>query len=447
MNQYTLAARERTFLFALMVLGVLCLGATYFVDDAHHPRFWSNVLHNSTFFTGVAFLALMFLCANLIAFSGWHVVFKRIWEAYAQFLVVGLVLMLIVILGLWMGSHQLYHWADAESVANDPVLEGKRGFLNPVSYTAFTLIIVGVWYYFARKMRSLSLEEEKVEKYDYSIHKKKMKVWASWFLPIGGFSSAAIIWQWIMSLDAHWYSTLFAWYCTISWFVTMLCITVLTLIYLKSRGYFEEVTADHFHDLGKYIFGFSVFWTYLWFSQYMLIWYGNIGEETVYFRQRFDEYPVLFYGNLLINFVLPFFVLLRNDTKRKTGIMTTVSIILILGHWLDYFLMIKPGVLHTAHALSGHGGGHGSSDAHGAVEGAHGAAAQLISHASEATEHAAHHASSFVSGFTIPGLLELGTFLGFAALFAFFFLRQLEKAPLVPSRDPYIDESLHHHVV
>ena len=439
MNQYTLPGRERTFLFALMILGAVCLGITYITDDELHTRFWSNFLHNSVFFTGIAFLALMFLCANLIALSGWHVIFKRLWEAYSQFLIVGLGLMLIIVLGIWLNGHHLYHWADAASVENDPLLQGKRSFLNPVTYTAFTLIVVGVWYFFALKMRSLSIEEDGVEKYDYTLHKKKLKLWASIFLPVGGFSSAAIIWQWVMSIDAHWYSTLFAWYATISWFVSMLCVTVLTLIYLKNRGYYEGVTADHFHDLGKYVFGFSVFWTYLWFSQYMLIWYGNVGEETVYFRQRFDEYPVLFYGNLAINFVVPFLVLIRNDTKRKMGTMSTICSIVLIGHWIDYFLMIKPGVLHTAHELLGHGH-------HGATEGLEGAHDALAYAGAQAVEHA-EHASSFLAGFTIPGFLEIGTFLGFGALFMFFVFRQLEKAPLVPKGDPYIDESLHHHVV
>ena len=437
MNQFTLAGRERTLLMSFMVLGLFCMGITYFTDDDFHTRFWSNFLHNSVFFTGIAFLALMFLCANLIALSGWHVVFKRIWEAYALFLVVGLGLMLIVVIGLWLNGHHLYHWADKASVMADQILQGKSAFLNPVSYTLFTLVIVGLWYFFAMKMRTFSLEEDSVAKWDFSIHKKKMRVWASWFLPIGGFSSAAIIWQWVMSIDAHWYSTLFAWYCTISWFVSMLCITVLSLIFLKSRGYYPEVKADHFHDLGKFIFGFSVFWTYLWFSQYMLIWYGNVGEETVYFRERFDNYPVLFYGNLLINFVLPFLVLLRNDTKRKMGVMAVICTIVLIGHWIDYFLMIKPGVLHTAHELMG---GH---EAHGAAQHGSEAVAQAVAHGAEAAEHT----SGFLVGFTLPGFLEIGTFLGFAALFAFFFLTQLSKAPLIAKRDPYIDESLHHHVV
>lgn len=439
MNQFTLAGREKTLLFSLMALGVVCLGITYVIDDELHTRFWSNFLHNSVFFTGIAFLALMFYCANLMGLSGWHVVFKRVWEAYAQFLIVGLVLMTIIVIGVWTHMHHLYHWADAEAVAQDEILEGKSAFLNPVMYTIFSIVVVGVWYFFAQKLRNLSIEEDGVQKYDFSIHKKQMKTWASWFLPIGGFTSAAVVWQWVMSVDAHWYSTLFAWYATISWFVSMLCITVLTLIFLKSRGYYPQVTEDHFHDLGKFVFGFSVFWTYLWFSQYMLIWYGNVGEETIYFRQRFDDYPVLFYGNLLINFVLPFFVLLRNDTKRKMGVMAVICSIVLLGHWIDYFLMLKPGILHTAHEVLGHGG---HEVVQAAADASHGAA-----HGAEATGHGAEHGSAMVPGFTIPGLLEIGTFLGFGALFVYFFMTQLEKAPLVAERDPYIDESLHHHVV
>ena len=441
MNQYTFARNEKIGLSIGMGLGVICLLLTYIGDDPYHSRFWSNFLHNSVFFTGIAFLALFLLCAKVIAYSGWHVVFKRIWEAHALFLLMGILLMLIIIGGVWLRYHHLYHWAEPEIVLEDEILSHKSAFLNPLSYTIFTLAILGVWYYFARKMRSFSLAEDNVEHYNYSIHKKKTRVWASIFLPLGGFSSAAVIWQWVMSLDPHWYSTLFAWYCTISWLIAMLCVTVLMIVYLKSKGYFQEVTPNHLHDLGKYIFGFSIFWAYLWFSQYMLIWYGNIGEETIYFKQRIDQYPVLFYSNLGINFILPLLILMRNDTKRKIGTMSFISILLILGHWLDYFLMIKPGVWH---AVSGYqngesveGGGHSFQEL--------GSVNHLVSQAGDAAMHG-EQAVHFAMGFSIPGLLELGTFIGFGAFFTYFVFRQLERAPLIPLKDPYIDESLHHHV-
>ncbi len=162
----------------------------------------------------------------------------------------------------------------------------------------------------------------------------------------------------------------------------------------------------------------------------MLIWYANIGEETIYFRERYDNYPALFFANLGVNFLVPFLILMRNDTKRKFGSVSFVAIIVLLGHWVDYFLMIKPGALLTA----SHAGGEDHGDAHSGDAAGHGA-------------HAAEHVSTFVDGFTLPGLLEIGTFLGFLGLFTYVSLTVLSKSALVPKNDPYLDESLHHHVV
>jgi len=424
MDQFKFTGTQKTVLFAGMGLGLVSLLLTLVWDDELHTQFWSNFLHNSVFFTGIGFIALFFMCASITAWAGWFVVLKRVWEAYALFLLVGLSLMLVIIVGLWAGWHHLYHWADAEAVANDAILKGKSGFLNKGWYTFGTLIIVGGWLYFAWRLRQLSLDEDANGTSAFT-HHHKMRVWAAAFLPIGGFTSAAILWQWVMSVDAHWYSTLFAWYSGASWFVATMALTIGTLVYLKSLGYYQNVTVEHFHDLGKFMFAFSVFWTYLWFSQYMLIWYGNIGEETVYFRERLDHYPVLFYGNLLLNFVAPFLILMRNDTKRKYGTLIFTSVIVFLGHWVDYFLMLKPGILHTAQETMGmHGGAEHS-----------------------ATEHAAeagHHGSEFLMGFHFPGLLELGTMIGFLSLFLYFVFSQLEKAALEPKNDPYYEESLHH---
>ena len=194
------------------------------------------------------------------------------------------------------------------------------------------------------------------------------------------------------------------------------------------------MTTEHMHDLGKFLFAFSIFWTYMWFSQFMLIWYANIGEETGYFLHRREEYSFLFYANLAVNFLIPFFVLMRNDTKRKLGSLAFVAVIVFIGHWVDFFLMIKPGVKITR---DGHG--HGDAAAHGGEAVAHGA--------HEAAGHGVHEAvaSSFEIGYTIPGLLELGTMIGFLGLFFFVTLTALSKAPLIAKNDPYLDESLHHH--
>jgi hypothetical protein len=413
MNQFIFETRQKTWLGAMMLIGVISLVITYMGDDQVHTRFWSNILHNSVFFTGVALMALFLIAAKITAWSGWHTIFKRVWEAYSLFLIVGFVLITIIAMGIWGGWHHLYHWADTVSVEADAVLTGKSSFLNKGWYTFGGIIIMGMWIFLALRIRGLSVDEDTNGDASFT-HARKMRIYGAAALPIIGFTSAAMIWQWVMSVDAHWYSTLFAWYASASLMVSMIALTIITLIVLKIKGYFPLVTIEHLHDLGKYMFAFTIFWTYLWFSQFMLIWYANIPEETVYFHTRLNEYPVMFYLNIGLNFALPFLVLLRNDTKRKYGTLLFIACVLVFTHWMDFFLMLKPGIIHTAHELANVSG-----------EG--------------------QHMGGSTPGFTMPGFLEIGTFIGFLGLFFFFVFSRLEKASLVPRKDPYLMESLAHH--
>jgi hypothetical protein len=324
--------------------------------------------------------------------------------------------MAILGLGNYFHWHHLYHWADEQAVAEDVILSGKASFLNKEWYLIGGLVIMGIWIFFRQKIRSLSIQEENASDKDFK-HHKQQRIYAAAFLPIVGFSSAAMIWLWIMSLDAHWYSTLFAWYSAASWFVAVTALLIITLIYLKKQGYYAQVTDQHLHDLGKFLFAFSIFWTYLWFSQFMLIWYANVGEETTYFLTRKTDWPVLFYGNVIINFIVPFLALMINSSKKHHLWMIIISAIVFVGHWLDFFLMVKPGVLHTAHEALAHAGEHGTE--------------------------VAHH---LPAGFGMPGLLEIGTFIGFLCLFMYLVFNSLSKANLVSESDPYLEESIHHHV-
>ncbi len=428
MKQFIFEEKTKRFLWGFMALGLICLVGSYLAEPSQiseagfHTRFWSNLLHNATYFTGIGFIITFVIAAFITAYSGWHITFKRILEAFASFLFPGIILMLFIGVAVYLHMNHLYHWADTEAVKNDAILSGKSGFLNRNWYLFGTLIIGGIWAFFAWKFRQLSLQEDQegktVENYAFQ---RKARIFAAIFLPIAAFTGPVLVWQWIMSVDAHWYSTLFAWYTMASWFVGAVSMLILVIIYMKSNGYLEEVSIEHLHDLGKYMFAISIFWTYCWFSQYMLIWYGNIGEETIYFKERLDNYPVLFYGNLVINFVLPFLILMRNTTKRRYGTLIFTSILVFFGHWWDFFYMIKPGTLITAK--------------------------EHIAHAAEAGAHdAGHHATGFVSGFTIPGLLEIGIMLGFLAFFLFWVFRKLAEAPLQATNDPFYEESLHHEV-
>jgi hypothetical protein len=451
---YDLTGRTRTVLISGIVLGLICLVLTWLGDDGHHTRFWSNFLHNSVFFTGIALMAGFFMSASITAWAGWYVAFKRVWESMSLFLLVGIVLMGIMGIATFLRMHDLYHW-NWEGVTEvghenyDELIAGKSGFLNRTWYLVGTFFFLGLTAFIVSRIRSLSLAEEangdsEEFKYHYGIRK-----YAAFFLPVAGFGSAAMIWQWIMSVDAHWYSTMFAWYTGASWFVSMVALTILIIIFLKSRGLFQTVSTEHLHDLGKFLFAFSIFWTYVWFSQYMLIWYANVGEETIYFRERVDNYPVLFYINILINFIAPFFILMRNDTKRKIGTLTFTAGLVLFGHWLDFFLMLKPGITHSAHLLGGHGHGHddhGGHD-HGATDHGHEAghdAAHSAGHGAEDVLHGSAE-SAFELGTNFPGFLELGTFIGFLSLFFLFVLGSISRANLQSSADPYMEESLHHH--
>jgi hypothetical protein len=519
-TQFVFESKLKRNLVIGMVIGLLCLAWSAVGDDQYHTRFWSNYLHNAVFFTGISFTAMFFLSAQITAFAGWNAVVKRVWEAMSQFMLVGIVLIGVIVIGVWGHLHHLYHWntpgiTDPNSPLYDKIIAGKAGFLNPVFFTIGTIGFLAIWYFWAKKLRDASVEQDTNETASFDYYKIQRK-WAASFLPIGGFLSAVFIWLLTMSIDSHWYSTMFAWYSTASLFLAMLSLFIMLVIYLKSKGYMEYVSRDHLHDLGKFLFGISVFWTYLWFDQFMLIWYANIGEETIYFNERMQHYPVLFWGNLLLNFITPFFVLMRNDTKRKYGTLFFASLIVFFGHWWDFFYMVKPGARIAAHEAQMHESG--AKDSHGydfrqetsssrVVEAgvggqdAHGTAAEakpaeqkpaeathqgekhteegheVMAHGTDTTHHEATHSEagheatgaaahgdahgdahgahgeghdahhgdkSFKMGFTIPGIPELGILVGFLSLFLFFFFSVLEKSSLVPFRDPYLEESLHH---
>jgi hypothetical protein len=212
-----------------------------------------------------------------------------------------------------------------------------------------------MWWLLGRKMRSMSLESDKHGTMDYETGKKwiwKNTVWASLYAVFFGLSVASTIpWLWIMSIDAHWYSTMFSWYTFASTFVSGMSLVALFIIFLKNRGQLEYVTEEHLHDVGKFMFAFSVFWTYLWFSQYMLIWYSNQPEETKYFIERIGTadksgpYHFLFFLNLVLNFLCPLLILMKKGAKRNWTLITVMAVVIIFGHWIDFYQMVMPGTM------------------------------------------------------------------------------------------------------
>ncbi|MEO1435098.1 MAG: hypothetical protein AAFV80_06135, partial [Bacteroidota bacterium] len=216
MNQFDFTGKIKSALGIMIGVGFASIILGMAFADHSALRIWSNVLHNSVFFTGIAFISFFLLCAKSLAYSGWHSQFRRLWEAYAQFLPVSIGLFLVIIIGMFTGWHHLYEWAVPEVVEGDKLLKHKSSLLNVRNYIICSVVVVGVWYVFVYLYRKISLQEDREGGLATF---KKTKILSGVFLPVGGFSSVFVIMLWVMSVDPHWYSTLFFWYNAASWLV------------------------------------------------------------------------------------------------------------------------------------------------------------------------------------------------------------------------------------
>ncbi|MEY3945666.1 MAG: hypothetical protein RJB03_372 [Bacteroidota bacterium] len=336
-----------------LVLGIVFLAMSK--DEVAQTRFWSVLLQNSVFFLLVVNASMFFICATTLAMGGWQMAFRRVPEAISSVVPVFSVLALLVFVGIIFGHrHDVYHWLDTEHVKHDPILQGKSGFLNPTFFMVWTIITLLLWSFVGAKMRKLSSQAD--EPMDPETSKKFIwnnTVWGAIFIVFFALTVGSTIpWLWLMSIDAHWYSTMYSWYTFASSFVAGMSLVAIYVVYLKNNDYLEYVSEEHLHDLGKFMFAFSVFWTYLWYSQFMLIWYANIPEETVYFKPRMQgAYRAIFFLNLIINFAVPFLLLMRRGSKRNFTTIAVLAVLIIMGHWVDFYQMVMPGTLHEHYSL------------------------------------------------------------------------------------------------
>ncbi len=337
----------------VLVLGFVFLGMSK--DEMEQTRFWAGLLQNSVFFLLVVNASMFFICATTLAMGGWQMAFRRVPEAISSLVPVFSLLALLVFVGIIFGhKHTIYHWLDTEHVEHDPILKGKSGFLNPTFFMVWTIITLVMWSLVGAKMRKLSsqadepMDQEKSKKFIWN-----NTVWGAIFIVFFALTVGSTIpWLWLMSIDAHWYSTMYSWYTFVSSFVAGMSLVSLFVIYLKNKDYLDYVTEDHLHDLGKFMFAFSVFWTYLWYSQFMLIWYANIPEETIYFKPRMQgAYRGIFFLNLIVNFAVPLLLLMTRGAKRSYTTITVLAVMIILGHWTDFYQMVMPGTVREHYSL------------------------------------------------------------------------------------------------
>lgn len=562
-NNFEFSGKLRRLFYALIGLGIAAVVVGALINpEIGSQRLWANFLLNTIFFLGIALLGLFFIATHTMAYGGWHVLIRRIPEALSTFIPVGSVLLLVIVLGTYLGAHHLYHWSDtfliqeqvtvqelrdyeagmhhgseehheegaehseegrheeqqsnaaghaapvltasllqdhhetpqqaeghgetvvvqhaaadgthadtvtilsdtlaghqegqaadghhedahhagsaaaaahsdghghgeesyswyhgkvsaqadghhgpetyAAAFASEPgdktienphydaLLAHKAPFLNKNFFLIRFLFYIAIWISLAWLIRRASLREDAEGGLSWYIKSKK---YSAIYMVLFGITSSTMAWDFLMSIDSHWFSTLYGWYNAASLWIACVAATTLLVIFLKNQGYLPQVNENHLHDLGKYLFGFSVFWTYLWFSQYMLIWYANLPEETFYYHMRNGDpaFRALFFINLGMNFFVPFFVLITRGAKRRVALMTVIAISLLCTHWLDLFLEIMPGTVGHAWSI---------------------------------------------------GLVEIGMAAAFAGLFLLVVFRSLSRASLVPQKHPFYLESVNHH--
>jgi hypothetical protein len=419
-QRFDFTASIKKSILTVLVLGAVLLGigVVMAMTGGHHEegaeagthafhwyeRLYASIWVNNVFFSGIAIIGVFFFAIQFAAQAGWSAPILRVMLSLGSWLPIAGVLMLAT---FFVANHDLFHWThsylfDKNDPQYDKIIDGKGAFFFwpmekgtfPVFYIARMVIFFGFWVFFFNKFKQISEQEDQL---GGSNHWYKMRSWSAFFLIFFAVSSSISAWDWVMSIDTHWFSTLFGWYVFASWFVSGLSVITLIVLFLKGKGYLEMVNENHVHDLGKFVFGFSIFWTYLWFSQFLLIYYANIPEETVYFVERLesDVYGPFVFVNLGLNFFLPFLVLMTRDAKRHGVFLKLVCSILLVGHWIDFTLMVQPGTL-------GHNGG--------------------------------------------IGFMELGMLLVYGSSFAFVVLGALAKRNLIAKNHPMLEESYNHHI-
>ena len=390
-RKYELTQNNKVIPMIMVAIGIVAVVIGFMSDKT---RTWAVLLQNNFYFMAISLCGTFLMAFNYVAQAGWSVSIKRVAEAQGGFLKFGMIGLILIFI---FGHHDIYSWTHAEfydpnSPEYDHILAGKSGFLNVPFYVIRLIAYSIIWVGFTYVLRRHSLQEDQD---GGLVHYRRSITLSAVFLVLFAITSSTSAWDILMSIDAHWFSTLFGWYTFIGLFVSGMAMMCLIILYLRSRGYMGHVTENHLHDVGKFMFAFSIFWTYLWFSQFMLIWYANLPEEVVYFQVRWNYFRTLWVTNLLVNFCVPFLVLMTRDAKRQNKILWFAGIVILAGHWLDVYVMVMPGTVGANWHI---------------------------------------------------GFVEIGTMIGYLGLFIFVTLKELTKAALVPKHHPMLSESIQHHI-
>jgi len=375
----------KLFSLLMIIVGIIAIVAGFLTDP---ERTWPNVLLNNMYFLTISIGAMLFYSIQFITGSSWSAMFQRVPLALGGFIPVAAIGMLL----LFFGLTSIYEWAVPGITETDKLIAHKAPFLNVPFYMIRIVVYFALFIPLFLALRRLSIREDTqpgTALYRKSSHLAKVFI----FVVVLFFSLAAI--DWVMTIDAHWYSTLFGFRAMVTSIYFGVAAIVLLIFFMRSLGYFPQMNEAHRHDLARYLFRFSIVFGYLWFMQFLIIWYANIPELTVYYQPRFlGEYKYLFYAELFMNFAIPFVVLMADDIGRKKPVLIAMSVLLMLGLWISLFLQIMPGSY----------------------------------------------------GKLAFGFIEAGVWIGYAGLFLLITFTLLGKANIIPVNHPQLDESMHHHL-
>jgi hypothetical protein len=384
-TRFTLSKKTGLILALLIIVGFAAVITGFAADPA---RTWPNILLNNMYFLTISVGAMMFYSLQYITGSSWSALFQRIPLALGSFIPVAAILMLI----MYFGLQYIYEWAQPGITETDKLIAHKAPFLNTPFYMIRIVIYFALWITPLLILYRLAIREDfeaNIVFYKRSSYISKVFI----FIAVLFFSLAAK--DWIMTIDAHWYSTLFGFRTMVTSMYYAVATIILLLFFLKSIGYFPQLNKAHRHDMARYLFRFSIVFGYLWFMQFLILWYANIPELTVYYQPRFlGEWKYLFYAELFMNFAIPFVVMMADDIGRKKPVLIGISSLLIVGLWISLFLQIMPG-------------------SYGELK---------------------------------FGFIEVGMWLGYAGMFMLLTFYALSKMNMVPQNHPQLEDSVHHHL-
>jgi hypothetical protein len=387
--------------FVMMAVGGITFGLSFLGGSELAFTGWTIA---AWYCVGLSLFAGFFISINHLSGGGWYTVFKRVPEAMLMYLPVAL--LTFVVLALSLGTH-FYEWAHPHDHGDlhSALIDHKRPWLNAPFFLVRMALYFAIWVTFAWMLRRHSIQQDADGEVRHTLLSRR---WAAGYCITFALTLTFASVDYVMSVEPVWFSTMFGVYHFAGILQSGFAATILLLLFLRSSGYLRKVVNEnHFHNLGIWLLSVCVFWAYIWFCQFMLIWYVNIPETNQHYFVRWGTdnpwFWITFVVSPLVNFVIPFLTLLPRPNKRNLRILGGVALLVLLGRFLDLWQFMAPRPVHD--------------DAHLPV------------------------ASVGVGSF-----LVIGVTVGMLGLFAFVVLKALEKAPLIARHDPYLEESLHHHL-